>query len=72
MEKHKAADIESGTLYASGLVAGDALVGVIAAFLTTAGVAEALKFAEGWLGSAGSIVALILMVGIIYTLYSNS
>ena len=72
MEKRKTADIESGTLYASGLVAGDALVGVIAAFLTTAGVAEALKFAEGWLGAAGSVVALVLMAGIIYTLYNSS
>jgi len=30
------------------------------------------KFAEGWLGAAGSVVALVLMAGIIYTLYTNS
>lgn len=72
VEKHKAGNIENGTLYASGLVAGDALIGIVAAFLTTAGIASKLSFGSGLLGGFADILALALTVLVVYTLYTNS
>ncbi len=72
VEKHKNGNISDGTLYASGLVAGDALIGVLLAFLTTLGLADKISFGSGLLGSAGNIVSLILILFVTYTLYTNS
>ena len=73
VEKYRNNGIESGTLYASGLVAGDALVGVLLALLTTAGVAEKIAIGSGILSNGiASIVGLVLISIIAYTLYSNS
>lgn len=69
----KRCDSNLGTLYASGLVAGDAIVGVLLALLTTAGVATKLAFADGVLSaSIGNWVAIILISLVFVSLYTNS
>jgi putative OPT family oligopeptide transporter len=72
VEKYRKSGEENGTLYASGMVAGDAVIGVILALLTTAGVAGKLAFGSELLGSFGKWAALIMILGVTYTLYSNS
>lgn len=65
-------DENLGTLYASGLVAGDAIVGVILALLTTAGIADKLAFGEGILGDSGKYVTLVAIIFIFISIYKNS
>ncbi|AEM77736.1 OPT family oligopeptide transporter [Thermoanaerobacter wiegelii] len=73
VEKYRSNGVESGTLYASGLVAGDALVGIILALFTTAGIADKLAIASGLLNNnLASLLALVLILIIAYTLYTNS
>ncbi|HYE82493.1 MAG TPA: oligopeptide transporter, OPT family [Clostridia bacterium] len=71
-DRIKNCNAESGTLYASGLVAGDALIGILVAFLTTAGLSDKLAFGSGLLGSAGKPVALVLILIVAYTLYTST
>lgn len=57
--KHK---IESGILYASGLIAGEGLVGILLALFAVAGINTALGIDLGQIG------ALIFFIGLTYTL----
>lgn len=69
MEKKKK-DIHHGTLFSSGLVAGDAIIGIVIAMLTTAGLAD--KIAIGTeLGSFHNWVTIILMTGIFILIYAS-
>jgi putative OPT family oligopeptide transporter len=61
-------DNEGGTLYASGLVAGDAIIGVVGAILTTAGVS--LAFGAGWLSAGvGQIVSFAAILCIAVSIF---
>ncbi len=57
---------ERGILYSSGLVAGDALVGIILAILVWRKID--LTFAEGWMGGFSNWGSLVVFGGIIYLL----
>ncbi len=62
--------MEKGTLIASGLIAGGALMGVVSAIVTYAGIE--LKLTE-WAGTAGSnIVGVVMYIGLIVFLTSMS
>ncbi len=54
-------DQRHGTLYSSGLVAGDAIMGIVIAILTTTGVHGVIAFGEGLL-PAPDLITLGLMV----------
>ena len=56
-------------LYASGLVAGDATIGIVVAILTTIGVSETLGFGKGLLGDYSDVTALCLMLAILASIY---
>ncbi len=58
---------ERGVLYSSGLVAGDALVGIVLAVLVWRGVD--LQFAEGWMGVFSNWGSLIIFGLIVYLLF---
>ena len=51
-----------GTLFASGMIAGEGLVGVLLAIFAFAGIDIALPFS---LGNAGSIVFFIILLAIL-------
>lgn len=53
-------DSESGILYASGLIAGDALMGVIMAMFASAGISIGMK--EALLGKYGTLGFFIILV----------
>lgn len=63
-------DNNSGTLYASGLVAGDSIIGVVGAGLAVAGVS--VSFGAGLLGDVLStivcLVAFVLMAASVYAI----
>ncbi|MCF4152264.1 oligopeptide transporter, OPT family [Dethiosulfovibrio sp. F2B] len=65
-EKHKPA-LETGMLISSGFVAGDALVGLLAAFLAYVGVAD--KIAVGGPLSASGIGGLVLFMVLALYMY---
>lgn len=62
-------DTHLGVLYASGLVAGDATIGIVVAILTTIGVSEALGFGKGLLGDFSDIAALCSMLAVLASIY---
>lgn len=69
--ERKNQDNDTGTLYSFGLVAGDALVGVLGALLTTAGFS--LSFASTWLGkSTGQIVATLAIFAIAVSIHTTT
>ena len=63
-EKSKDDAIQSGVLYASGLVAGEGLVGILLAVFAVFGINAQLSFS---LGNVGGLVAYALLL---FTLYS--
>ncbi len=56
---------ETGTLYASGLIAGEALTGILIAVLITIGIQTAPL--EEWMGEWGDFLALIMFLGLAYS-----
>ncbi|GAB6137020.1 OPT family oligopeptide transporter [Halanaerobaculum tunisiense] len=63
---------ESGILFASGLVAGDALIGILLAGLALQGWHEMIQIGSSWLGGLANIVGLVTFVVLTYTLWNNS
>ncbi|GAB6100529.1 oligopeptide transporter, OPT family [Halanaerocella petrolearia] len=63
---------ESGILFASGLVAGDALIGILLAGLALKGWHTSIKVGAGWLGNSANIVGLVTFALLAYTLWNNS
>ncbi|WP_459837680.1 OPT family oligopeptide transporter [Halanaerobaculum tunisiense] len=63
---------ESGILFASGLVAGDALVGILLAALALQGWHQVIQIGASWLGNLENIVGLVTFVLLAYTLWNNS
>lgn len=69
-EKRKR-DLRHGTLYSSGLVAGDAIMGIVIAILTTAGIHSRIAFGEGLIPYA-DVLALGLMVVIFIGIWRST
>lgn len=69
MEKRKR-DIHHGTLFSSGLVAGDAIIGIIIAILTTAGVADKIAIG-GDFGSMHNWITVVLMTAVFVMIYRS-
>jgi len=65
---------DPGSLFASGLIAGDALTGLALAVVTVAGLAPALALRDPGQGPAAFEAALstALYAGIAYALYRNA
>jgi putative OPT family oligopeptide transporter len=64
IERTRDADIrherrERGVLFASGLIAGGALVGILVAVLVSAGIQERINVGTGWAGAASGLAALL-------------
>ncbi len=59
---------DHGILYSSGLIAGEALVGIGLAVVVAVGVKN-MAFAEGWLGSAALFVTIPIYLVLIYSLW---
>lgn len=65
----KGHDNEAGTLYASGLVAGDAIIGVIGAGLAVGGISAA--FGAGLFGETiANIICIILFAAVTVSVYT--
>ncbi|MDO5714851.1 MAG: oligopeptide transporter, OPT family [Tissierellia bacterium] len=64
-------DIRHGTLYSSGLVAGDAIIGIVIAMITTAGLHSKIAFGEGLLPGA-DVIALVLMGFVFYGIWKST
>ena len=58
ISERKGEEREAGVLYSSGLIAGDALIGILLAVLAWQGID--LKFAEGWMGPFSKWGTLII------------
>ncbi|KXS43515.1 MAG: oligopeptide transporter [Candidatus Frackibacter sp. T328-2] len=71
-EEEKADKNESGILFASGLVAGDALIGILLAALALKGWHTSIQVGSGWAGGAANIVALATFGILAYLLWKNS
>lgn len=69
MEKRNK-DIHHGTLFSSGLVAGDAIIGIIVAMLTTAGLADKIAFG-GDFGSVHNWITVALMAAVFVMIYRS-
>jgi putative OPT family oligopeptide transporter len=57
---------ERGVLFASGLIAGGALVGILVAVLVNAGIQERLNVGTDWAGGASGLVAtgaFVMLIG---------
>ncbi|MBM7623180.1 OPT family oligopeptide transporter [Sporohalobacter salinus] len=63
---------ESGILFASGLVAGDALVGILLAGLAIKGWHTSIQVGSGWAGGAANIISLGTFAILAYILWRNS
>ena len=57
---------DSGILYSSGLIAGEALIGILLALFITVG--WVFNFAEGWMGMFETVGSLVIFALLIYTL----
>lgn len=66
-DKDKKNEANGGILFASGMIAGEGLVGILLAILTVFGL-DAVIDMSGFLdtGIIGGIVLLLVMVGLIY------
>jgi len=71
-EEEKADKNESGILFASGLVAGDALVGILLAALAIKGWHTSIQVGSGWAGGAANIVALATFGVLAYLFYGRT
>lgn len=67
----KKRDLRHGTLYSSGLVAGDAIMGIIIAILTTAGVHSSIAFGDGLIPFA-DLLTLGLMIAIFAGIWNST
>ncbi|MGM0471631.1 MAG: OPT family oligopeptide transporter [Bacillota bacterium] len=63
---------ESGILFASGLVAGDALVGILLAGLAIRGWHTSLQLGASWAGGAVQVISLATFGILVYLLGKNS
>ena len=63
------AKLDKGLLIGSGLIAGDALMGVFIAILASFGAIEHVTVGSGWAGSYQNEVSMILFVGLACYLY---
>jgi uncharacterized oligopeptide transporter (OPT) family protein len=54
--------VDSGILYASGLIAGEGVIGVLLAILSVVGVKSSLNFNFGILGTLIAFVSVILLL----------
>jgi uncharacterized oligopeptide transporter (OPT) family protein len=61
---------DSGILYSSGLIAGEALIGILLALFITVG--WTFDFAEGWMGSFATLGTLVVYALLIFTLVAVS
>jgi putative OPT family oligopeptide transporter len=61
---------DSGILYSSGLIAGEALIGILLALFITIG--WTLNFAEGWMGSLSTVGSLVIFALLVYSLIATS
>ncbi|MBU1937573.1 OPT/YSL family transporter, partial [bacterium] len=59
---------DHGILYSSGLIAGEALVGIALAIVVAVGVKN-LAFADGWLGSAALLITIPIYCLLVYSLW---
>ncbi len=59
---------DHGILYSSGLIAGEALVGIALAIVVAIGVKN-MAFADGWLGSATVLISIPIYCLLIYSLW---
>ena len=57
---------DSGIIYSSGLIAGEALIGILLALFITVG--WVFNFAEGWMGMFETVGSLVIFALLIYTL----
>lgn len=71
-EKVNAARGEQGTLLASGFIAGGALMGVVSAGLTFAGIDWIIDGGEWAVSTWGQLLSLAAYIGIIWFLIKNS
>lgn len=71
-EKVNAARVERGTLLSSGFIAGGALMGVVSAGLTFAGVNWMIQDGEWMISAGGQILSLALYIALIVFLIKSS
>ncbi|SKA06195.1 OPT family oligopeptide transporter [Selenihalanaerobacter shriftii] len=71
-EEERSDKDESGILFASGLVAGDALIGILLAALALKGWHTSIDIGVGWAGSAANILALGSFCILAYLLWKSS
>lgn len=62
-EEEKKESVERGTLYTSGLIAGEGLMGVVLAVLAVLNKAEAIDVSKAFsIGQIGSLVVFALLI----------